>query len=290
MPKNNWIATLTGHLRIPVLLLLLILLIQGCATRKEIQQFQQDHQDFRAWMESFDAYEKKLDKRLDELNSRLDTLEALLGGNVGDRFKTTEAFLRGMRADQRLLNGDIERSLQTLAARNSNSDIHIRKFVAKLDEVNRLVNEIIQQRDSLKVPRTFALNDPEKLYNQSYLDLIQGEPELARMGFQQFVMLYPSSSMADNATYWIAESFMAEQITDSAKTMLKKVFNEYPASSKRPTAMLKLSILLAAEGNTKEAENLLKKIASEYPVTLEAKQAKNRLKELQKQQQTQQKN
>ncbi len=253
--------------------LLATLLATGCATRKEVVQFQADHEEFRGRLD-------RIETELDRLNTRVDTLTALLGGNVGEHFANQEEFLRSMRADQRAVSAEIEQLVQTLAARVSDSDVHVRRLVAKLDEVNRLVTEIVANRDSLALSSSFDVGDPEKLYHQAYLDFSQGENELARLGFRQYLQLYPKTSLADNALYWIGETFLAEGEQDSALAAFEALEERFPASNKTPAALLKRGILLAARGETTAARELFNRVQRDYPESAEAAQARVRLEEL----------
>ncbi len=223
---------------------------------------------------------QKLEKQLAENEARVDTLIAVLGGNVGEHFANQEEFLRGMRADQRAVSAEIEGLIQMLSARVSDSDVHVRRLVAKLDEVNRLVTEIVAGRDSLAISPTFDVNDPEKLYNQSYLDYTQGNNELARLGFRQYLELYPATSLADNALYWIGETFYAEGLKDSALAAFEQVETMYPESNKLAAAFLKRGILRAARGEREQARVLFQRIIHQFPAGEETPQAMMRLGEV----------
>lgn len=185
-----------------------------------------------------------------------------------------------MRADQRAVSYELESLVQTLAARISDSDVHTRNLVQKLDEVNRLVTEIVSEEDGSKISPNFDVNDPEKLYQQSYLDFTRGDAELARYGFQQYLDLYPKTSLADNALYWIGESYMNEGKQDSALVTFEKLEKIYPQSNKMVVSLLKRGLIQAANGNSDKATLLFEKIVKKYPNTPESVQAKIRLEEM----------
>lgn len=278
MNDQRKISAIPPAVKIAALLLAIIwtMLSTGCIYEQEVAQLQQDHREFRTRLDSLDRQAKKLD----QLEARLDTLIVLLGGNVGDHFASQEEILRGMRADQRSINREIETLIQTLASRVSDSDMHTRRLVQKLDEVNRLVTEIISNRDSTLIPHTFDVNDPMKLYEQSYLDFSRGETELARMGFQQYLELYPNTSLADNALYWVGESYLVENQPDSALAAFTRLDALHPDSPKNGAALLKRALILAARGEPDESGKLLEKLLRTFPGTPEANQATMKLEEL----------
>ncbi|MBZ0263904.1 tol-pal system protein YbgF [bacterium] len=271
--KKNRFFNIPVLFKMILLWLTILIFFTGCASRNEILQFQNDHTDIK---QDIDA----VDKRLVELETRLDTLMSLLGGDVSQHFSNQEEILRSMRADQRAVSYELETLVQTLAARISDSDVHTRNLVQKLDEVNRLVTEIVSKQDSSKIPTNFDVNDPEKLYQQSYLDFTRGDAELARYGFQQYLDLYPKTRLADNALYWIGESYMNEGNQDAALDAFQKLEKSYPKSNKSVVSLLKRGLIQAANGNSEQAKSLFEKIIKNFPNTPESVQAKIRLEEM----------
>ena len=57
-----------------------------------------------------------------------------------------------------------------------------------------------------------------------------------------FLRYYPSSSLADNALYWIGESYYAKKQYWTALTYFQRVRFEYPRGNKVPDAMLKIAL------------------------------------------------
>lgn len=262
------LSLLTG-----VLLLLVFMLLTGCATRKEVLQFQADHLEFRETLNN-------LESRMVTIETRLDTLHGLLGGNVQESFAAQEEILRSIRADSRSVSTELSTLINTLAARISDSDVHMRRLLTKLDEVNLLVTKLASVHDSTGMMMHFDVQDPERLYQQSYLDFTQGETDLARMGFSQYLELYSNTSLADNALYWIGETYMAEGKSDSARIIFEEFLQQYQRSNKLPTVLYKLGLVHAADGNRKRAENYFYRILDEFPDSSEAHMAQMRIDEL----------
>ncbi len=247
----------------------------GCAAVKDtVQEFKDDHNEFRQQL-------TRIEIRLDSIEGQVDTLHAVLGGgNVRQSFKAQEEILRTIRADSRSLTNDMNSMIQELGARISDSDVQMRRLLAKLDEVNLLVTEIMAARDTSGTFDTFDVQDPEKLYQQSYLDFTIGDYELARMGFEQYFELYPETSMADNALYWIAETFLGEGRNADALATFEKLIEQFPDSKKIATAHLKMGMIEAANGKREIARNHFDRVIAIDSTSTAAVQANFRLEEL----------
>ncbi len=256
-----------------LLLLLVTILLTGCVSRREILQFQQDHLQIIAQQERIEA-------DINELEARLDTLFALLGGDVSQHFASQERILRGIRADQQAVNSQLQSMIQSLGTRISESSIYSEMLQQKLDEVNLLIAQWMAANDTTQA-HAYALDDPEQLYNQSYMDLTQGSPDLARYGFEQYLQLYPNTSLADNALYWLGETYLAEGSQDSARYYFEQVESRYPDSNKLAASWLKRGIIHAGSNEQEQARQLFDRILSEFPDSEEATQAQIRLRELQ---------
>jgi TolA-binding protein len=90
-----------------------------------------------------------------------------------------------------------------------------------------------------------------RLYESAYQNLIKGHYALAREGFMQYLRLLPEGEMADNAQYWIGESYLAQQQFEQALQAFQTVIDKYPThgiianvvSPTAPTRALKPAVL-----------------------------------------------
>jgi len=100
--------------------------------------------------------------------------------------------------------------------------------------------------------------------------------------FKAFLKKYPTSQLAGNAQYWLAEAYYVSQKNEEALLEFSKVMQLYPTSRKVPGAMLKTGYLHHSAGRIAEARDILNKITSRYPKSSEAALAKQRLSRIQK--------
>ena len=99
-------------------------------------------------------------------------------------------------------------------------------------------------------------------------------------GFNAFLAKYPHSDLADNALYWLGESYYVTQDNASALAAFDRLLEEFPSSDKVPGALLKKGYILDAMGKRKEARETLQRVLDQYPSSSVASMAKARLKHM----------
>jgi tol-pal system protein YbgF len=134
-------------------------------------------------------------------------------------------------------------------------------------------------------PRPSAPGDPaqeQAAYSAAYAWLHPSKRRYkdAINGFSAFLAKYPQSDLADNALYWLGESYYVTQDNKSALAAFERLLKEFPASDKVPGALLKKGYILAAMGKQTEARNALQQVVDKYPSSSVASMAKARLKHM----------
>ncbi|MFQ5983085.1 MAG: tol-pal system protein YbgF [Woeseiaceae bacterium] len=117
-------------------------------------------------------------------------------------------------------------------------------------------------------------------YQAAFELLKEQRYEPAAMAFQQFLVSYPDSQLADNAQYWLAESYYVTQQYDVALGEFEKVINEYPTSRKVPDALLKVGYCNYELERWNESRRALVRVQGDYSGTTAARLAEQRLKRM----------
>ena len=104
--------------------------------------------------------------------------------------------------------------------------------------------------------------------------------EGARKAFLTFLKDYQDHHLADNAQYWIGESYYTERNYEMALLAFQRVIEDYPRGNKVPDAMLKVALSLKELGRMEEAKKALVKLIQEYPSSEAATIARNRLRNM----------
>ena len=114
-------------------------------------------------------------------------------------------------------------------------------------------------------------------YQAAFELLKQQRYEPAANAFQQFLVAYPDSELADNAQYWLAESYYVTQKFDEALAAFELVITNYARSRKVPDALLKIGYCNYELQRFQVAREALARVQAEYPETTAARLAGQRL-------------
>jgi tol-pal system protein YbgF len=86
---------------------------------------------------------------------------------------------------------------------------------------------------------------PRRLYDTAYADYTAGQWSLAVQGFETYLKTYPKSDLADDAQYYVGESYSGDSKFREAVAAYERVIRDYPQSDILPEAWYKV-------GNTYE--------------------------------------
>ena len=103
----------------------------------------------------------------------------------------------------------------------------------------------------------------------------------AGTAFETFLQQFPTSPLADNAQYWLAETYYVRGQYQDALPAFRKVIDEYPQSAKLPDALLKLGYCQQELGDRNAARSSLQEVMRQFPDTTAARLASQRLGQLQ---------
>ena len=161
-----------------------------------------------------------------------------------------------------------------------------RQLYADLDARIQALEEAVQAASVVNVMEGGTLS-PGQLplpggsdrdnYQAAFELLKQQRYEPAANAFQQFLVAYPDSELADNAQYWLAESYYVTQKFDEALAAFELVITNYARSRKVPDALLKIGYCNYELQRFPVAREALARVQAEYPETTAARLAGQRL-------------
>lgn len=114
-------------------------------------------------------------------------------------------------------------------------------------------------------------------YNAAFDMLKNSQYMQAAEAFRQFLVVFPSSPLADNAQYWLAETYYVQRQFTTALPAFEVVINNYPNSQKLPDALLKIGFCNYELKQFPEARAALERVVREFPDTTAARLATQRL-------------
>jgi tol-pal system protein YbgF len=118
------------------------------------------------------------------------------------------------------------------------------------------------------------------LYNNALSDYNAGRYDLASQQFVDYIKYYPNTDLAGNAQYYIADVEYREGNFQQAVKDYDKVLEQYPGGNKAAAAQLKKGYALIELGQQNAGVQELNSLIQRYPRSVEATQAKERLRKL----------
>jgi tol-pal system protein YbgF len=155
--------------------------------------------------------------------------------------------------------------------------------VVRLEQYLNLVEASKQPAVKPPAPRVAT---PQKtasvssLYNVAKQSFDKGDYQTARESFETFLKKYPKSANADNAQFWIGETYYREKWYDYAILEYQKVIDNYPKGNKVPASLLKQGLSFYNLGDKANSRLILQELVSKYPKSNEATVAKQKLKDI----------
>lgn len=160
------------------------------------------------------------------------------------------------------------------------------RITATNSRMERLSEQFAQLKKLIEdIPKapTFTQLTPgnaEQLFAAAYSDYSRGNFDLAASEFKQYVEIYPSSELADNAQYWIGEILYAQKKLPEAVVEFEKVKAVNPNGDKTTMALYKRGLILLEMDKKDDAVAQFLTIFKEYPKTKEGELATQQLQQL----------
>ena len=112
--------------------------------------------------------------------------------------------------------------------------------------------------------------DLAEQYRTAIVHFSSGRIVQARAAFQQVLDADPSSELADNALFWIGETYYSAGDMANAITYYRRVDADYSDQNKAPDAMYKLALAYAKTGDLVLARRTLQDVIARYPYSTAA--------------------
>ena len=268
--------------------LLLVIFFYGCATRRDVTTIDSRLSE----IELRDAEERR---RREEIARAREANEQ----SLRQMSATLRAQIDELREEVRGLNGRLEEMEHSLRQKPGSAEPgekpredklsrledasgqHAQRL-ARIEEHLKLDPAAIAAKPESKIKPEAAAKSPseEEMYNRAKQAFDQGNTAQARRGFEELIQRYPNSASADNAQFWIGETFFREKSYEKAILEYQKVIEKYPKGNKVPSALLKQGLAFFALGDKVNSRLIFEELVRKFPHSAEAKAASDKLKEL----------
>jgi tol-pal system protein YbgF len=126
-------------------------------------------------------------------------------------------------------------------------------------------------------PAAVAGQTPGRLWESAYSDFSIGQYPLAVQGFEAFIRYYPKSDQADDAQFYIGESYSADAKWSDALVAYARVISDYPGGNQVPNAYYKQGFAFENMRQPDQAKQAYQTVVDKFPDSDAAIRAKQRL-------------
>lgn len=133
-----------------------------------------------------------------------------------------------------------------------------------------------------KMTKPQSPGDSVQLYDEAYGAFTKKQYKEAREKFEAFIKAFPKDERADNAYFWVAETYYNEKDFEGAILAYETHLKKYPKSQKAPAALLKQGLSFIEIGDKKTGAVILDQLIERYPKTKEADQARKQVAKIKK--------
>jgi tol-pal system protein YbgF len=130
------------------------------------------------------------------------------------------------------------------------------------------------------VQRALVGADIAEDYRQAIMLVGRNRHAEARRAFESVYETDPNGDLADNALFWIGETYYASKDYTNAVRYYMRVVNDYATQNKAPDALFKTALAQERTGDVALARRTLQQVIERYPYSSPASTAKAELQRL----------
>lgn len=255
------------------LLLLGLGLTAGCALKGDVRRVELQVEALRIERVRADSQHA----------AQVDSVRALLAV-VQEKLAAQQAYLVQLRGDMKTDLLAVQQQLVSVQELTGQSQQRLTELRGKLDEqARRPVPTLDTTHAGPGVPVGPSGNPagpgPDQMYDVSLQQFRRGSLATARVGFREFLRMFPTNERAPDALYYVGETFAGEN-ADSAAAVYQQVVKTYQNSSRAPSALYKLGLLAEQRNDKAAARTYYARVISAYPRSDEANLARDKLNRL----------
>lgn len=275
--------------------LLGMVILLGCAMQQDVVTLDQR-------LSAIERHNVAAEQKSMQIEARLDQYIKEEGRDLKERAADQNVLMNTLREEIRTLNGRLEETEYLVKQKNKPSEDSNGKHSDQLERIEQMLRSNKDRIIRIEQYLNFETKEPalksgkdsattsdlsaakqlsaDDIYTSAKQAFDQGDFEAARKGFQQFLERYPKSEHADNAQFWVGETYYREKWYEKAILEYQKVIEKFPKGNKVPASFLKQGLAFASLGDKANARLILTELVQKYPKSNEAKIATQQLKGL----------
>ncbi|HTA24403.1 MAG TPA: tol-pal system protein YbgF [Terriglobales bacterium] len=234
------------------------------------------------------ALQDQMTQMQQSFNERMGVMKNLMDQNTDSMNKVTAAItalqvsLEKVQTDGSGRTEQLSGQIQSLNDSVDELKARLAKVSKQLDDLqagqqNQAAAQAAQQAQQQALAQA---PPPDVLYNNALRDYNAGKNDLASQEFSDYLKFYPSTDLAGNAYFYLAEINYKQGNFQNAVKNYDQVLQNFPTGNKAPSADLKKGLSLIELGQKEDGIAELKHVTQRYPHSNEAMQARERLRKL----------
>lgn len=244
----------------------------GMAQKKEIIQLQTQMQLLTDQMQRLQqANDERMGVLKNLVEQNTDTVNRLAG--------TLDTLQKSLAQQNQQTGAKVDDVSGQIQAMHDSID----ELKARLTKIEKQLTDMANAGQNLQAqqpPPQQQAPPPDVLYNNALRDYNAGRYDLAMQQFSDYVKFYSDTDLAGNAQYYIADVEYRQGNFEQAIKDYDKVLEQYPGGNKAAAAQLKKGYALLELGQQDAGVRELNSLVQRFPRSVEATQAKERLRRL----------
>src|SRR6266436_2324016 len=217
-------------------LVLTLGLVAGCALKGDVRKVELQVEALRADLAKSDA------ARAAERDTILTAVRLLQ-----QALATQQAYLVQMRGDLRTELLSVQQQLTTVQELAGVSQQRITELRSRIESRSQQADPNASTGAPVGPSGNPAGPGADQMYDLSLQQYRRGSVATARLGFREFLRIFPKHEHAADALFYVGETWASEN-ADSAAGVYQQVVKTHPNSPRAPAALYKLGLLAEQRG------------------------------------------
>lgn len=242
-----------------------------------------EHQQLMADIRMLQEQSQQLQLMLTGLNDALRALNA--------RLDDQSATARKAFADEKLLIDNVSGDLRVVREKLDDQGVRVNSLTQEMQSIRDALNRLPAQLAAPPVSYDGAEGappspmdpaaagaparpvpsgpagglSPQRMFETARADYAAGQWSLAIAGFEQYIRTFGTTDLADDAQFYIGESYQLDSKFKEAVSAYDQVISAYPTGDRVPQALYKRGVALSLLGENDRARESFQQVIRNYP-------------------------
>lgn len=236
----------------------------GAKVRKDVDELKSEQKELT---ERLTRKEAELTEMISSARADVDQLDTVM--------KDATELLQRNSADFGAEMSELRQEMERMRGKTEEVDFKLSKLQQELELFKEDVDLRFADGGGASLP-----DDPNELYKMSAEKVQAGEHRLARKGFEKFLKLAPKDRRADEARFFVGETYFKEKQWVSAIYEYQKILKNYSKSDRLDDATFRIGESFVKLGKCQEAKVFFDTVVKDFKKSKFRSSARSELKKI----------